>query len=91
MTAYHIEGKLAKILSFHYKGRNENERGLLSAMLKSSGSIKVDNGLLKISIAAQSTPEKTRILKAICNDMTVLAAKFPGTDLKMVFQVDAML
>lgn len=91
MTAYYIEGKLAEILSFHYKGCNGNARGLISAMLRSPGSIKVDNGLLNISIAPQSTPEKTRILKATCNEITVLAAKFPGTDLRMVFQVDPQL
>ena len=87
MTAYHIEGRLAEILSFHYKGVNGNERGLISDMLKSSGSIKVDNGILRISIAGQSTPDRTRMLKALCNEITVTAAKFPGTELRMVFDV----
>ncbi len=87
MTAYHIEGKLAKILSLHYKGINGNERGLLSAMLKSSGSINVKKGRLDISIAKQATPDRTRMLKVLCNEMNAVAAKFPGTDLKMVFQV----
>ena len=80
-------GKTAEILSFHYKGVNGNERGLISDMLKSSGSIKVDNGILRISIAGQSTPNRTRMLKALCNEITVTAAKFPGTELRMVFDI----
>ena len=87
MTAYFIEGKLAKILSYHYKGVNGNERGIVSAMLKSSGSITVKDRQLIIGIEEQATPGRTRMLKAMCSEINAMDAVFPGTDLKMVFQL----
>jgi len=87
MTAYHIEGKLAAILKHYWRGINGNERGILDGFLQSTGAIKLKGKILQITLEKQATPERTQMLKRLCDDMTVIAAYYPGTNLRMVFKV----
>ncbi len=87
MTAYHVEGKLAKILNHYWRGINGNERGILDGFLQSTGAIKVHGQTLQITLEKQSTPERTQMLKRLCDDMTVVTALYPGTKLRMIFDV----
>ena len=87
MTAYHIEGKLAAILKHYWRGINGNERGILDGFLQSTGAIKLKGQILQITLEKQATPERTQMLKRLCDDMTVSAAYYPGTNLRMTFKV----
>jgi hypothetical protein len=87
MTAYHIEGKLAAILKHYWRGINGNERGILDGFLQSTGAIKLKGKILQITLEKQATPERTQMLKRLCDDMTVIAAHYPGTNLRMIFDV----
>ena len=88
MTAYFIEGQLARILSAHWTGVNGNERGMVAAFLKSRGSLEVTDSMLRITLERQATPKLTSLLKCLCDELTVCASTYPGTDLRMVFDVD---
>ena len=87
MTAHHIEGKLAAILKHYWRGINGNERGMLDGFLQSTGAIKLKGKILQITLEKQATPERTQMLKRLCDDMTVIEAHYPGTNLRMVFNV----
>ena len=87
MTAYHIEGKLAAILKHYWRGINGNERGILDGFLQSTGAIKIKAKILQITLEKQATPERTQMLKRLCEDITGMAACYPGTNLRMVFNV----
>jgi transposase-like protein len=89
MTAYHIEGKLARILENYWNGINGNERGILSGFLQSTGAIRLTGNVISITLEKQATPERTRMLKRLCDDMTVVAARYPGTQLRMIFDIAA--
>lgn len=56
-------------------------------MLHSPGKICVLHRRLHIEIAPQASPYKTRALQALCEQLTAIAAPFPGTDLIMSFGV----
>jgi hypothetical protein len=86
-TAWHIEGILAKLVRNLWNGVNGNERGIVEAFLQTTGSLTVDDSCLKIVLQQQSTPERTRLLQHICNEATVMAATYPGTNLRMIFDV----
>jgi len=86
-TAWHIEGKLAELVRNLWTGVNGNERGIVEAFLQTTGSIEVDESSLKIVLQRQATPERTRLLQHVCNEVTVMAAKYPGTNLRMIFDV----
>lgn len=87
MTAYHVEGQLAEIVAAHWGGTNGNERGLVAGFMESAGAIEVTDTLLKITLERQATPQKTELLARLCDDLTVCRTTYPGTDLRMVFQV----
>jgi transposase len=87
MTAYHVEGKLADILKNYWRGINGNERGILSGFLQSTGAITLNGNTITITLEKQSTPLSTHMLKRLCDDMTVTAARYPGTNLRMIFDV----
>ena len=88
MTAYHVEGQLAEIVRAHWKGINGNERGMVAGFMQAAGSIEATDTLLKITIERQATPQMTDILARLCDDLTVCATTYPGTQLRMVFQVE---
>ena len=88
MTAYFIEGQLARILSAHWAGVNGNERGMVAAFMRSRGSLKVTDSMLRITLEPQATPKLTALLKCLCDELTVCASTYPGTTLRMVFDVD---
>ncbi len=86
-TAWHIEGLLAELVRDTWNGVNGNERGIVEGFLQTTGSIKQKNGVLNITLQQQATPEQTRVLKHVCDELTVMCVKYPGSQLRMVFDV----
>lgn len=86
-TAYDAEGLLAGMVRNIWNGVNGNERGIVEGFLQTTGAIKIDGGLLKVTLQKQSTPERTRLLKYVCDELTVMAVKYPGSNLRMVFDI----
>lgn len=87
MTAYQIESDLTRLLADVYK-RNEDEgRTLLHAMFQSRGDIEVKDDELRVTLAPQSSPHRTRAVQALCEKVTRLGKKFPGTNLRLSLTV----
>ena len=84
-AAYDAEGVLAKLVKSVWNGVNGNEKGIIEGFLKSTGAIEVDGRFIKITIQEQSTPERTRLLKHVCDELTAMTVKYPGSNLTMVF------
>lgn len=87
MTAWDAEGTLARLVGDVSKAINRNERGIVSAFLSSTGSLRVSAKQLHITLQRQSEPSRTRLLEHLCKVITERQACYPGTDLKMVFEV----
>ena len=87
MTAWDAEGTLARLVGDVSKAINGNERGMVAAFLSSTGSLKVSANQLHISLQKQADPSRTRLLEHLCKVITERQACYPGTDLKMVFEV----
>jgi len=86
-AAYDAEGILATMVKNIWNGVNGNERGIVEGFMKTTGSIKVDGSLLKVTLQPQATPERTKLLKHVCDELTVMTTKYPGSDLRMVFEI----
>lgn len=89
MTAYNVEGRLADILRCHGAATNGGERGIVAGFMNATGAVRVTGGILHITLERQATPERTRILKALCDDITVMKPVYPGSELRMVFSVQS--
>ena len=67
MTAYHIEGMLAKIIKPYNSFSSGEERDIISTFIHSTGKMKVAKEHIKITLEKQATPKDTNLLKILCD------------------------
>ena len=87
IAADRAELGLLELIRPHFKDWQHKGRSLIRAIVHSPGNIRVSHRRLHIQIAPQVAPYKTRALQALCEQLTAIAAPFPGTDLTMSFSV----
>jgi hypothetical protein len=87
MVAYQVESDLHRMLFGTYARAEDEGRTLLHAIFQSSAKIEVGQRELTVTIAEQSAPHKTEVLKHLCEEMNKLDVKFPGSELRLVLQV----
>ena len=88
MTAYHIEGMLAKIIKPYNSFSSGEERDIISTFIHSTGKMKVAKEHIKITLEKQATPKDTNLLKILCDTVNKKEPIYPGTKLKMIFDVN---
>lgn len=87
MAVYRAETGLYRLLEPHYR-RNEHEgRALLREAFRSSGSLDVDQGLLRVTLDPLSAPRRTRAIAHLCGELNTLNTRIPGTSLRLCFAV----
>ena len=87
MTAWDAEGTLARLVGDVSRAINGNERGMVAAFLSTTGKLRVSDQQLHITLQRQSEPSRTGLLEHLCRVITERQTCYPGTDLKMVFEV----
>ncbi len=87
MVAYQAEGDLLQLLSPYYRRTEHEGRTLIQSALSAGGDIQVTDTELIVSIDPLSSPHKTQALAAVCRQLNVTATRFPGTNLKMRFDL----
>ena len=70
-----------------WRGVNGNPRGIVDGFMKTSGALRVEPNRLRIILQPQSTPTRTRILEHLCRRASALAVVYPGTTLRLSFEV----
>lgn len=88
MTAYQVETKLFGMLQDVYSRWLDEGRTLLHAVFQTSGKVNVGETELEIRLHPQSSPHRTSAVRTLCNEVTQLDARFPGTNLQLKFVVD---
>jgi hypothetical protein len=89
MTAYQIETELLEMLREHYRRTDDEGRTFLQAAFQSSGRLEVGATELCVTLAAQSSPHRSRALAALCDKLNALDTCFPGTNLRLRFAVES--
>lgn len=87
MIAYQAETALVDLLRPHYRRTEDEGRTLISSALRSSAQLKLNDGELNVKLAPQSSPHRTRALQAVCDKVNSTGALFPGTQLRLHFEV----
>lgn len=87
MLVYRAESALRELIRPHYKRWRHDGRTIVQSMLQSKGDIEVTDTELRVALAPQSAPHRTKALTALCEELNVLDARFPGSDLRMRFSV----
>jgi molecular chaperone GrpE (heat shock protein) len=88
MTAYQIETELLEMLREHYPRTDDEGRTFLQAAFQSCGRLEVGTNELRVTLAAQSSPHRSRALAAVCEKLNTMNTCFPGTNLRLRFAVE---
>ena len=87
MVAYQIEGDLVRLVTPHYRRADQDGRTLVQAALASPADIEVAEDELRVTVAAQSSRHRTEAVRKLCQEMNRMTATFPGTKLRLRFDV----
>ncbi len=87
MVAYQSETALVDLLRPHYQRTEDEGRTLIASALQSAAELALTDGELRVTLAAQSSPHRTRAIAALCEKLNILGAHFPGTKLRLRYEV----
>ena len=88
MLAYQAESDLMSLLQPHYARAAHEGRTLLHELFAAQGSIKIVDDELRITISSLSAPHRTRAAQALCESLNQTETVFPGTKLRLRFDVE---
>jgi transposase len=87
MVAYQAESDLVRVVTPHYKRADDEGRTLIQAALASAADLDVTDTELRLTLAPQSSPHRTRAIAALCDDLNRTPTRFPGTRLTLRFAI----
>jgi transposase-like protein len=87
MAAYNAETSLARALHGHYARAGDEAYAVIREALAVSGDIRPGDGELLIRLDPLTAPRRTQALAALCDQLTATAARYPGTDLVLRYEV----
>jgi prepilin-type processing-associated H-X9-DG protein len=89
MVAYQAESDLLSMLQPHYARAEQEGRTLLHELFNTSADIEVIGDELHVTLSPLSAPHRTLAAQALCEPLSEIATKFPGTNLHLRFDVHA--
>jgi hypothetical protein len=87
MVAFDLDNQLYAMLEGHYPNREKDGRQLIASALRTAGSLRVETGRLVVRLEAQSSAHRTAAVDRICEELNQLESLYPGTDLRIVFEI----
>jgi hypothetical protein len=84
IAAYNIETELVRMVAPHYARSEDEGRTLIAAALRSAADLDVAGRELRVTLAPQSSPHRSRAIARLCADLNKLGAIVPGTNLRLV-------
>jgi len=87
MVAYQAESDLLRLVAPHYRRADDEGRTLLQAALASAADLEVTQTELRVTLAAQSSPHRTRAVAALCEELNQTKTVFPGSRLRLHYAI----
>jgi transposase len=87
MLAYQVESDLLALLQPHYARVDEEGRTLLHEIFAAAADFRVSDNELCVTLAALSSPHRTKAAQALCEPLNKTATIFPGTKLRLRYAV----
>ena len=91
MVAYQAESDLLALLRPNYARANEEGRTLLHEILRAPADIHATADELHVTLCPLSSPHRTSAASALCGALNQTQTAFPGTKLRLHFDVHAPL
>jgi transposase len=87
MLAYQAESDLLRLVAPHYRRASQEGRTLLQSALASTADLQVTETELRVTLAPQSSPHRTRAIAALCDHLNQTKTLFPGSRLRLHFTI----
>lgn len=87
MLAYQAESDLLRLVVPHYRRAGQEGRTLLQSALASAADLQVTQTELRVILAPQSSPHRTRAIAALCDQLSQTKTLFPGSRLRLHFTI----
>jgi len=87
MLAYQAESDLLRLVVPHYRRAGQEGRTLLQSALASAADLQVTETELHVTLAAQSSPHRTRAIAALCDQLNQTKTLFPGSRLHLHYGI----
>ena len=87
MVAYQAESDLLRLVTPHYRRAGDEGRTLLQSALASAADLEVARTELRVTLAAQSSPHRTRAIAALCEELNRKETFFPGSRLRLRYAI----
>ena len=89
MVAYQAESDLLRLVAPNYRRAADEGRTLVQAALASAADLKVTKRELRLTLAPQSSPHRTRAIEALCEELNRRKKLFPGSSLRLNYAIHA--
>jgi len=86
MVAYQAESDL-RLVAPHYRRVDDEGRTLIQAALAGAADLKVTKRELRVTLAPQSSPHRTRAIAALCKELNRRKTLFPGSSLRLNYAI----
>ncbi len=83
MIAYQAESDLVQRIAPHYRRVEDEGRTLIQSALASPADITVNKAELCVTLTPLSSPHRTHVVAALCEQLNSMAVVFPGTKLTL--------
>ena len=87
MLAYQAESDLLRLVAPHYRRAGQEGRTLLQSALASAADLQVTETELRVILAPQSSPHRTRAIAALCDQLKQTKTLFPGSRLRLHYAI----
>ncbi len=87
IVAYQAESDLLRLVAPYYRRAGEEGRTLIQSALASAADLEVSPTELRVTLAAQSSPHRTRAIAALCQELNRTNTLFPGSQLRLRYAI----
>jgi transposase len=87
MVAYQAESELLRLVAPHYARIGDEGRTLIQSALSSKAELEVTATELRVTLAPQSSPHRSRAIAELCRTLTETKSRFPGTHLLLCYSI----
>jgi len=87
IVAYQAESELLRLVAPYYRRVGDEGRTLIQSALTSAADLEVTQKELRVVLAPQSSPHRTRAIAALCEELNRTDTGFPGSQLRLHFAI----
>lgn len=87
IVAYQAESELLRLVAPHYPRATDEGRTLIQSALASAADLEATQTELRVTLAPQSSPHRTRAIAALCDQLNQTNTCFPGSDLRLRYSI----